>query len=59
MYRHYEQHFMGKWPADTTVFRISRTVGEDQVVDELILSFTHDVSLAFMLALRSTNRQTC
>jgi carboxymethylenebutenolidase len=45
----YEQYFVGKWPADTTVSQISRTVGEDQVVDELVLRFTHDVSLAFML----------
>jgi carboxymethylenebutenolidase len=45
----YEQYFVGKWPADTTVTQISRTVGEEQVVDELLLRFTHDVSLAFML----------
>lgn len=45
----YEQYFVGKWPVDTTVTKISRTVGEDQVVDELLLRFTHDVSLAFML----------
>lgn len=45
----YEQYFVGKWPADTTVSRMSRTVGEEQVVDELLLRFTHDVPLAFML----------
>lgn len=47
--RFYERHFVGKMPADTKVVRISRTVGVDQVVDELILSFTHDVQLDFML----------
>lgn len=47
--RFYERYFVGKWPADTTVSQISRTTGEDQVVDELILRFTHDVPLAFML----------
>ncbi len=36
-------------PADTKVVRVSRTVGSDQVVDELVLSFTHDVALDFML----------
>ena len=36
-------------PADTKVVPISRTVGKDQVVDELILSFTHDVPLECML----------
>ena len=47
--RFYERYFVGKWPADTKVERVSRTVGRDQVVDELILSFTHDVPLEFML----------
>lgn len=45
----YSNHFVGKWPADTTVSRISRTVGTGQVVDELLIRFTHDVPLAFML----------
>jgi len=45
----YERHFVGKWPTDTQVSQISRTVGIDQVVDELLLRFTHDTSLAFML----------
>jgi carboxymethylenebutenolidase len=45
----YEQYFVGKWPSDTKVSQISRTVGTDQVVDELLLKFTHDVPLAFML----------
>ena len=47
--RFYERYFVGKWPADTTVSQISRTVGQHQVVDELILRFTHDVDLLFML----------
>jgi carboxymethylenebutenolidase len=47
--RFYLQHFVGKWPKDTKVSRISRTVGIDQVVDELLLRFTHNVPLAFML----------
>lgn len=47
--RFYEQHFVDKWPTDTKVSQLSRTEGTDQVVDELILRFTHDVPLAFML----------
>ncbi len=31
----YERYFVGKMPADTKVTPISRTVGADQVVDEL------------------------
>jgi len=45
----YERHFVGKWPTDTQVSQISRTVGTNQVVDELLLRFTHDMPLAFML----------
>ena len=29
--------------------RISRTVGHDQVVDELVISFTHDITMGRML----------
>lgn len=47
--RFYEQVFIGHWPADTTMERISRTVGPDHVVDELVLSFTHDITMSHML----------
>jgi Predicted ester cyclase len=47
--RFYKDEFVGKMPADTKVVPVSRTVGVDQVVDELILSFTHDVQLDYML----------
>jgi carboxymethylenebutenolidase len=36
-------------PHDTKITRISRTVGKNQVVDELILSFTHDNEIKSML----------
>ncbi|MCI0562069.1 MAG: ester cyclase, partial [Nitrososphaera sp.] len=49
VYDFYTNHFVGKMPPDTKVTRISRTVGKDQVVDELILSFTHDSEIDFML----------
>ena len=47
--RFYANYFVGKWPADTKVSQVSRTVGGDQVVDEIIVSFTHDRPLEFML----------
>jgi carboxymethylenebutenolidase len=47
--RFYAHHFIGKWPEDVEVVRVSRTVGEDRVVDELVVSFTHDVEMDFML----------
>jgi carboxymethylenebutenolidase len=49
VYRFYKHHFIGSWPNDTKVERISRTVGEDQVVDELVISFTHDVEMDALL----------
>ena len=47
--RFYERIFIGHWPADTTIARISRTVGADQVVDELVMSFTHDITMSHLL----------
>ncbi|MFL6365653.1 MAG: hypothetical protein ACJ719_10705 [Nitrososphaeraceae archaeon] len=49
VYNFYKNHFVGKMPDDTKVERISRTVGKDQVVDELILKFTHDREIDFMI----------
>ena len=45
----YGHHFIGQWPDDTQIQPISRTVGENQVVDELLISFTHDRPLDIML----------
>jgi carboxymethylenebutenolidase len=45
----YDHHFIGQWPDDTETSHVSRTVGQTQVVDELIMSFTHDRVLEVML----------
>ena len=45
----YSRHFITKMPADTEVKSISRTVGEDQIVDETVFSFTHDIEMDWML----------
>jgi len=45
----YSRYFVGKFPADTEVTPVSRTIGSEQVVDEMIVSFTHDILLEFML----------
>jgi carboxymethylenebutenolidase len=47
--RFYSEQFIGKMPADTEVVPLSRTVGVDQVVDEVVLTFTHDCEIPFML----------
>jgi carboxymethylenebutenolidase len=45
----YGSHFIGRWPQDIEITPVSRTVGEDQVVDELVLSFTHDIEMPQLL----------
>jgi carboxymethylenebutenolidase len=47
--RFYETWFIGHWPEDTKVTPISRTIGESQVVDEVIIEFTHDCAMPAIL----------
>jgi len=47
--RFYSEHFINQIPKDAKVTPISRTVGQDQVVDELIVSFTHDTQWDYLL----------
>jgi carboxymethylenebutenolidase len=49
VYNFYKNDFVGKMPDDFKVTRISRTVGKNQVVDELIASFTHDIEIKSMI----------
>jgi carboxymethylenebutenolidase len=53
----YERDFIPKMPPDTKLIPISRTVGEDQLVDEMIFSFTHTQEMPWMLpGIPPTNR---
>lgn len=45
----YGHRFIPTMPPDTTLTPISRTVGEDQLVDEMIFSFTHTEEMPWML----------
>jgi carboxymethylenebutenolidase len=47
--RFYSSYFIGHWPPDTQLRRISRTIGQDRVIDEFILSFTHSMEMPTML----------
>ena len=47
--RFYETWFIGHWPEDTEITPVSRTVGETQVVDEIIIRFTHDCEMPALL----------
>ena len=45
----YSKDFIPVMPPDTALTPISRTVGTDQLVDEMIFSFTHTVEMPWML----------
>ena len=45
----YSKDFIPMMPPDTTLEPISRTVGTDQLVDEMIFSFTHTMEMPWML----------
>ncbi|MGB8888414.1 MAG: nuclear transport factor 2 family protein [Candidatus Korobacteraceae bacterium] len=45
----YAKYFLKHWPADTQVTRISRTIANDRLIDEIIVSFTHDIEMPAML----------
>ena len=45
----YSRQFIPSMPPDTTLTPISRTVGKDQLVDEMIFSFTHTQEMPWML----------
>jgi carboxymethylenebutenolidase len=45
----YSRDFIPSMPPDTTLTPVSRTVGSDQLVDEMIFSFTHTQEMPWML----------
>ena len=53
----YSRDFISRMPPDTALTPVSRTVGEDQLVDEMIFSFTHTAEMPWMLpGVAPTNR---
>ena len=47
--RFYSTHFIPKMPPDMAMTPVSRTIGADQLVDEMVISFTHTVEMDWML----------
>jgi len=47
--KYYSEYFIPKNPPDTEVVILSRTVGEDRLVDEMIQRFTHTIEMDYML----------
>jgi carboxymethylenebutenolidase len=53
----YSRRFIPQMPPDTAMTPISRTVGADRVVDEMVFEFTHTVTMDWMLpGIRPTGR---
>jgi len=47
--RFYRDFFIPRTPADTRLIPISRTIGTDRIVDEMLFCFTHDIEIDWML----------
>ncbi len=43
--RFYQGFFLDCWPQDTTVTPVSRTIDANHVIDEVVISFTHDIEM--------------
>ncbi|MEQ8659178.1 MAG: dienelactone hydrolase family protein, partial [Gammaproteobacteria bacterium] len=47
--RFYKYHFVNSNPPDTRLIPVSRTVGADRLVDEMVFCFTHTCEIPWML----------
>jgi carboxymethylenebutenolidase len=45
----YSQRFIPQMPPDTSMTPVSRTIGVDRVVDEMVFEFTHSIKMDWML----------
>src|SRR6267378_5045124 len=45
----YSKRFIPQMPSDTEMIPLSRTIGSDQLVDEMIFKFTHTIKMDWML----------
>jgi carboxymethylenebutenolidase len=45
----YSKRFIPQMPSDTEMTAISRTIGNDQLVDEMVFKFTHTIRMDWML----------
>src|SRR5262245_28605196 len=45
----YARHFLPQLPPDIAIVPVSRTIGQGQVVDEMIIRFTHSLCMDWLL----------
>ncbi|MGW3346322.1 nuclear transport factor 2 family protein [Nonomuraea rubra] len=54
----YRRWFVGRNAADMSIESLSRTVGDDRIVDEMMITFTHDIEIPWILpAVAPTGRR--
>ncbi len=47
--RFYKHHFIPRLPADMKIVPLARTIGPDRIVDEVLMCFTHDREIDWLL----------
>jgi carboxymethylenebutenolidase len=47
--RFYKYHFVTAYPPDIQITPVSRTIGTNSIVDEMVVSFTHTCVIDFLL----------
>jgi carboxymethylenebutenolidase len=45
----YSKHFIPKMPPDTEIVPVSRTIGSERLVDEMVFRFMHTIEMDWML----------
>src|SRR5947199_6299203 len=45
----YSKRFIPQMPPDTEMISVSRTIGDNQLVDEMVFKFTHSIRMDWML----------
>jgi carboxymethylenebutenolidase len=54
----YSKRFIPQMPADTSMTPVSRTIGVDRVVDEMVFEFTHTIKMDWMVpGIAPTNKR--
>jgi carboxymethylenebutenolidase len=49
VYEFYAKYFLSQIPPDLEVLPVSRTIGQERLVDEIVVRFTHTISMDWML----------
>jgi len=45
----YDRYFIPQMPPDTQIVPVSRTIGQDRLIDEFVIKFTHSLQMDWLL----------